>query len=144
MKLDAKDKQIIALLKEDARTSITELARKVHLARTTVQERVNRLNDKKIIKSYTVITADLEAQENYLSALVELQVDTKAFDSIILAIEAMPSVKRCAAVTGNADIFIELCVANVTVLDQVLATLGALQGVYQTRSNILMNSYFQR
>jgi DNA-binding Lrp family transcriptional regulator len=144
MKLDEKDQKILTLLTENARIPIAELARRVHLARTTVQERISRLQDKGIIKGYTTITSSSDEGTSGLNVLVRLSIDTKEFDNVLSALQLLPEVKRCAAINGNSDMFLELRVDNVLKLEKFLALLGALNGVNQTKTNIVLNSYFNR
>lgn len=53
--LDTIDRKIIELLTKDARMSMAEIARKVHLSRVAVRERVNRLVDKGVIQEFTTV-----------------------------------------------------------------------------------------
>jgi len=142
MQLDKKDTAILALLKQNARITVAEIARNVHLARTTVQERITRLQTKGVIKGYTTILDNTFDDINTLTTLVTISVDTKKFDSIISQLHRIPEIKRCAAISGGADIFIEINVPNVNKLEQLLALLGAIEGINQTQSNIVLNSYF--
>jgi len=142
MQLDKKDTAILALLKQNARITVAEIARNVHLARTTVQERITRLQTKGVIKGYTTILDNIFDDINTLTTLVTISVDTKKFDSIISQLHRIPEIKRCAAISGSADIFIEINVPNVNKLEQLLALLGAIEGINQTQSNIVLNSYF--
>ena len=67
------DAKLIDLLRANAREPTASLARKLGLARSTVQERLARLEREGIVKGYTVRLAD-EAQANRLRAVV-LKVD---------------------------------------------------------------------
>lgn len=144
MKLDNKDQKILALLTHNARMPIAELARQVHLARTTVQERISRLQDKGIIKGYTAIINHHSDDPAALSVIATLSVDTKAFDHVVATLQQIPQVTRCVAISGESDLFLELCVANVGKLEELLAYFGTIDGIHQTDTNIVLNSYFQR
>ena len=144
MKLDDKDKTILSLLTQNARMPIAELARQVHLARTTVQERISRLQDKGIINGYTAIINHHSDEPTALSVIATLSVDTKAFDEVVTILQQLPQVTRCAAISGESDLFLELCVANVGKLEELLAYFGTIDGINQTDTNIVLNSYFQR
>ncbi|MCG7532309.1 Lrp/AsnC family transcriptional regulator [Psychrobium sp. MM17-31] len=142
MKLDAKDQRIIELLSDNARMPVSEIARQVHLSRTTVTERINRLQDKGVITGYKAIVNrhSIEA----ISVIGTLTVDTKAFDDVVAQLEDIPEVTRCAAINGQGDLFIELSVANVAKLDAILAHFGTIDGISNTDTNIVLNSFFQR
>ncbi|MDJ0270047.1 MAG: Lrp/AsnC family transcriptional regulator [Aigarchaeota archaeon] len=53
-KLDEKDQRILQELLQDSSQSITTLASKLKMPRTTVQERIKRLKSQSIIKKFTV------------------------------------------------------------------------------------------
>ena len=54
MQIDDTDKKLMQLLVEDARLSVSVLARKLTIARTTVQGRLNRLEQTGFIAGYTL------------------------------------------------------------------------------------------
>lgn len=143
MNVDKKDKEILELLIKNARISVAEISRQVHLARTTVQERIARLESKRIIKGYTTIVSQLD-ESSYLTAMVGLSVETKAFDELVTTLQTIPEVTRCLATSGAYDLCLEVYVSNINKLESVLAMLGTLKGVNKTDSNIVLNSYFQR
>ena len=142
MKLDAKDQRIIELLSDNARMPVSEIARQVHLSRTTVTDRINRLQDKGVITGYKAIVNRHSVEA--ISVIGTLTVDTKMFDDIVAQLEDIPEVARCAAINGQGDLFIELSVANVAKLDAILAHLGTIDGIHNTDTNIILNSFFQR
>ena len=70
------DRRLLALLKANARESTASLARKLGLSRTTVQERIRRLERNGVIAGYAVRIAE-DVTRNVLSAQVLLSVDAK-------------------------------------------------------------------
>jgi DNA-binding Lrp family transcriptional regulator len=54
--LDEKDLEILAELKKNARASTADIARKTRIPRVTVHERIKRLKEKGVIKSFTIVT----------------------------------------------------------------------------------------
>ena len=53
--IDGKDKLILAELKKNSRKSITDIGKKIKVPRVTVHDRINKMIDNGIIKSFTVI-----------------------------------------------------------------------------------------
>src|SRR5215472_45506 len=68
------DAKLLALLRANAREPTASLARKLNLARSTVQERIARLEREGTIKGYTVRLADA-ADERKLRAVVMIETD---------------------------------------------------------------------
>ena len=98
--LDAKDRQILALLEADGRKSTSEIARLTNLSAPTVAERIARMRDIGVIKGFTV-RIDAAKVGLPVAAIVEFQprasYDTEALNSII----RHPAVRTCYRVTGS-------------------------------------------
>src|SRR3984885_16287035 len=73
------DVRLVGLLRANAREPTASLARKLGLARSTVQERIARLEREGTIKGYTVRLSD-EAETRRLRALVLITADPKQAD----------------------------------------------------------------
>jgi DNA-binding Lrp family transcriptional regulator len=69
IKLDLLDVNIIRELQEDARISYRALARKLGVSVTTVSERVKRMKETGLIRSFTVIVNPEKAGNVYCTAL---------------------------------------------------------------------------
>lgn len=99
--LDAKDRQILALLEADGRKSTSEIARLTNLSAPTVAERIARMRDIGVIKGFTV-RIDAAKVGLPVAAIVEFQprasYDTEALNSII----RHPAVRTCYRVTGSS------------------------------------------
>ena len=54
MKISSTDEQLLSLLRENARASTAQIARRLNLSRTTVQSRIERLEREGVIGGYTV------------------------------------------------------------------------------------------
>src|SRR5947199_9019891 len=96
------DARLIARLKANAREPTASLARKLGLARSTVQERIARLEREGIIKNYTVQLSD-EAEAGRLRAIVMITADPKQADRVAAELKRMPEVRSLSAVSGAYD-----------------------------------------
>ena len=83
--LDDTDQALLNLLRENARASVVELARKLKLSRTTVQSRLQRLERSKAVLGYTVVVPD-EAEVSLVRALVMIVAGPKTGASIEVAL----------------------------------------------------------
>src|ERR1043166_5917219 len=93
------DSKLIALLKANAREPTASLARKLGLARSTVQERIARLAHGGTIKGYTVRGSD-EAEAKKRCAIVMITADPKQADRVAIELKRMPEVRALSAVSG--------------------------------------------
>ena len=72
--MDSIDRQLIALLRTDARTSVVTLAQKLGVARATVQNRIAKLEANGTIAGYTVRLKP-EAEEHRIRAITTIEVE---------------------------------------------------------------------
>jgi len=72
IKLDEHDLKLINLLRDDARLSISELAKLLGLSRPTVKSRLERLEKEGIIQKYTIkLSPDIEKSGSLVILIVE-------------------------------------------------------------------------
>ena len=75
------DRRLLTLLRANARESTASIARKLGASRTTVQERINRLEKSGAIAGYTLRTS--EELGKVLSALVLLNVNATQSERVV-------------------------------------------------------------
>ena len=76
MRRSPADEALLSLLRENARASTAEIARKLGLSRTTVQNRIARLEAEGVIRGYTVRLDD-EHERHRIRAHMMLTVRPK-------------------------------------------------------------------
>ncbi|MCS7129229.1 MAG: Lrp/AsnC family transcriptional regulator [Candidatus Caldarchaeum sp.] len=132
--LDEKDIKIIEELMENAEQSITELAAKLRIPRTTVQERVKRLKQQGVIKKYTI-------QVNYAklgkpaTAFILISFEQGAMSQKKLAqeIAKLPEVVEAHLITGEWDILVKVRTDSMQSIGSlVVDKLRAMEGVGKT------------
>jgi DNA-binding Lrp family transcriptional regulator len=72
------DEKLVSLLRRNARASISDLARALSLSRTTVQNRITRLERSGVIKGYVV-----EFGGQFLGDLVSAHVSIKVIQKLM-------------------------------------------------------------
>lgn len=142
--LDSKDRQLIALLQENARTPVAELARAVHLARSTVQERLYKLEQTGVIEGYGVrLNPELIPRPD-IRCHVAVCVRSPMLNAVVTALSAMPEVLCCETVSGQLDLVLSVATNTTEQLDTVVEKVGALPGVERTESSIVLRQFFNR
>lgn len=102
--LDAIDRKLIALLQDNARLSTVALAKAVGLSRSTVQERLQRLESTGVIAQYTV---RLGSNGDPLQAWLWLRyADGFSCDDIMPLLTELPQVQQCYSVAGEIDLLV--------------------------------------
>ncbi len=141
--LDDTDNKILALLSENARLPLTTLAKRVALARTTVIARIASLEKRGIIAGYGV-RLNQEIYQSSVKAYVGISIDARHAADFIKALEALPAVETLCAVSGAIDYMLTLRCQSTGELDRVLDRIGALDGVKQTATSIILSKRIDR
>lgn len=141
--LSPTDLKLLTLLKANAREPVASLARKLDLARSTVQERIDRLEKSGVIAGYT-IRASVDYSDRQILAHVMISVDPKMSASVSSDLKKMPEVKSLAAISGTFDLMAELAAETTSRIDAVLDAIGHLKGVQKTMSSIVLSVKFER
>ncbi|MDN0084217.1 Lrp/AsnC family transcriptional regulator [Crenobacter sp. SG2305] len=141
--MDPTDQRLLALLRENARASTTELARQLGLSRTTVQSRIERLERAGVVIGYTVRTsADHNAGQ--VRALVMITAMPKLTPAIEIALRRIAQVRTLHSVSGIYDFIAGLETGSVAELDGLVDRIGALDGVERTTTAIVMTTRIDR
>jgi len=143
MTIADKDRALLALLSENARMPVAELARKLGLSRTTVQARIERLEADGVIAGY-----GLRLAESYLSGLVRahvlITIGPKALPGVTAALAAIKEVTTLHSVSGTFDLIAILAAPSILDLDRLIDRIGALDGVERTLSSIILSTRISR
>ena len=113
------------------------------LARSTVQERIARLEREGTIRGYTVHLADA-ADAAKLRAIVMIATDPKRADRVAAELKRMPEVRSLAAVAGSFDLVAVAEADTAPRIDALLDRIGRVAGVARTVSSIVLSEKFSR
>jgi DNA-binding Lrp family transcriptional regulator len=137
------DTDLIALLRANAREPTASLARKLGLARSTVQERIARLERNGTIAGYTVRLSD-SADAGKLRAVVMISADPKQADRVTAELKKLPEVRTLSAVAGAYDLIAVVESDSASRIDALLDRIGRAPGVARTVSSIVLSEKFSR
>jgi DNA-binding Lrp family transcriptional regulator len=141
--LSEADQALITLLRENARASTAELARRLGVSRTTVQSRIERLEQRGIISGYGVkLSPDYE--QGLVKAHVLLTVAPKAADAVVRSLRMLTEVRTVHSVSGTFDMIVVVEAPSIRDLDALLDRIGALDGVERTLSSIILSTRIER
>ncbi len=143
MIMDANDKRLLQLLRDNARQTTTELARQLGLSRTTVKDKIARLEARGVITGYTIRSGE-DYQQNWIRAQVMIVADAKQGAAVIRQMKKIDAVHRVYTVSGIYDFIVEVKAESTQQLDAVLDQLGAIDGVEKTLSSVLLSCKFER
>ena len=137
--LDAKDREILALLEKDARRSNSEIARMTSLSAPTVAERIARLRDIGVIRSFTA-RIDPARVGLPVSAIIEFRPHTMLDNEAALFVRRFPQIRDCYRVTGSALLVL---ITRVPDNDGLRMLLGDLYKHGETRTSVILSTEFE-
>ena len=131
--LDAYDTRILAELQADARLSMAELGRRVHLSQPAVTERVKKLEAAGVISGYRA-TVDLGRLGYGIRAII--RVGRADYARVVKLIQQTPECVNAYNVTGDDSWILEIAVIDVAHLDAVVTKFCILT---ETATSIILN-----
>ncbi|EAQ49356.1 MULTISPECIES: Lrp/AsnC family transcriptional regulator [Leeuwenhoekiella] len=142
MKLDDTDKKLLAILQEDSKTNIKEVASQLNLTKTPIYERIKRYDQEGIIKKYVGVldTTKLDtAMVVFCSVSLESQ-KLDALESFDKAIANIPEVVECYLMGGANDFLLKVVVKDLQAYHTFSSgKLAALPNVSQIKSTFVLN-----
>ncbi len=142
--MDAVDREIVALLREDARRSFQDIGRHVHLSAPAVKRRVDRLEEDGVILGYTTIIDPL-AFGWHAEAFVDLYCDGRMpATAIKRAVEREAGVVSAHTVAGEASALLHVMAQDTKDLELALERIRATDGVTRTVTEVVLSTLFQR
>jgi DNA-binding Lrp family transcriptional regulator len=138
--MDDTDRQLIALLRDDARRSVASLAKALRVARGTVQNRMAKLEADGTIVGYTVRLRP-QVEEHRIRALMTVAVEGNRTDAVIKALRGEPAVGALYSTNGRWDIVAELRADSLEAFDRVLGRIRQLDGISNTETSLLLSTH---
>lgn len=140
--LDDLDRTLLSQLGADARISVATLARRLKLARSTVQSRIERLERTGIIAGYTLRLG--EAARAGIRATVLLSIEPQTQPAVLARLRALPEVERIVTTSGRVDLMVQIEAGSTGALDQTLDAIGATPGVRSSESLVHLSLKLDR
>jgi DNA-binding Lrp family transcriptional regulator len=138
--MDALDRQLLSLLRENARMPVAAMAKAVGVARGTVQNRLARLEADGVIAGYTV-RLKLPAEDQRIRALMTVAVEGNRTDEVLRALRGDPAVRALHTTNGRWDIVAELQTESLEAVDRVLGRIRLIDGISTTETSLLLSTH---
>jgi DNA-binding Lrp family transcriptional regulator len=138
--MDALDRQLIAILRVDGRIPVAALAKRLGVARGTVQNRMARLEADNVIAGYTVRLAIREEGRQRIRGLMMIAVEGNRADAVRRALRGDPAITQLHTTNGRWDFVAEVHADDLPAFDRVLARVRLLDGIANTETNLLLST----
>jgi Lrp/AsnC family leucine-responsive transcriptional regulator len=141
MRLENKDRRILAELQRDSRLTMQELGERVGMSSSACWRRVRALEEAGVIDRYAVIANTRKAGFG-LSSIVHVSLsrhEQKNVDNFVREVLRHPEILECFATSGEADFHLRVVVEDIDAYNAFLDNfIFRLPGVSQVRSNIVL------
>lgn len=141
--MDDLDRRLLKLLADNSRASITSLAKRLDVARATVQERLARLERDGPLRGFTIRLTP-EYERGRVSAHVMIAADPKKQAALTRALQKLPGVQALYTISGQYDLIAMVREDTTEALDACIDAIGALDGVERTMSSIILTTKLER
>ena len=138
-KLDSKDKQLISLLRINARISVVNLAKELGVSRATIQNRIKKLEQRDVILGYTVkLKPGIESHPGrlFMNVLVEAKIEA----NVVEQLHCYPEVVAIHHTSGHWDLMVEIRAQTLPSLNSLRGERRWINGIMQTETNLLLDT----
>jgi len=136
---DSVDKALIAILRADARASISKLAKLLQVSRGTVQNRLDRLISSGAILGFTIRAHD-ELETDVIKAIMMIEVVGKSTTQVISKLRGIPQLSKLHTTNGSWDLVADIKTSNLLEFDRILREVREIDGVLNSETSILLSS----
>ncbi|MFO1469151.1 MAG: Lrp/AsnC family transcriptional regulator [Steroidobacteraceae bacterium] len=138
--MDDIDRQLLALLRVNARATIASLAKHLKVARGTVQNRIARLERSGTIVGYSV-RLQPQADANRIAALMTIEVAGTHLERVLRTLRGDPQVHTLHTTNGRWDLVAEISADSLAALDQVISRIRRIEGVARSETSLLLTTH---
>ncbi len=138
--MDDLDRRLIAQLRVDARAPIATLAKRLGVARGTVQNRLARLEADGTIAGYTVRLKP-QTDVDQVSGIMTIAVEGNQLERIVRTLRGDPAVAALHSTNGRWDLVAELRTDSLEAIDEVINRIRSIENITRTETSLLLSSY---
>jgi Lrp/AsnC family leucine-responsive transcriptional regulator len=140
--MDSLDRKILAILQEDGRITVTELAKQVQLSVSATGERLRQLQTSGVIRRFAAIVDPAEVGRP-IETLVDVRVgsnETKPWPELDQIIASFPAVIDAVHLTGRFDTQLRVATKDVAELDELLTRIKDELGAEETNTRLVLRT----
>lgn len=137
--MDKFDHQILALLREDARTSVSQIARQVNLSRSAVGERIRQLEQNGVIQGYHARVAS--PQGTAVRAFLELFYKDSRCQDYVERMRAHPEIRQCCGISGETDMLVLVEAPSMARLAEIRGEIESYPGMQRVKTHMVVQEW---
>lgn len=138
--MDELDKKILALLSDNARIPVKDIAKKISLTSPAVSSRIRRMEADGVISGYTV-RLNLPKSSDQVSALISVSIQPDQRSEFMQLLQSHPEVLQCFHVTGSHSFITKVQCENMQALEHLIT---GFQLIGPTSTQIILSTPVDR
>jgi Lrp/AsnC family transcriptional regulator, leucine-responsive regulatory protein len=143
-RISENDAQILDVLQRDGRRPYADLGSQVGMSGPSAHERVKKLESRGVITGYAAIVDPRAVGYDILAFSWIIQAPGTVSIDLTEMFAAIPEIEECHHITGEADYLIKVRARDTRDLERVLRTVRATPHVFQTETDVVFSSGFER
>jgi len=141
-KIDAKDRELLALLQEDSKWTTKEYANRLGLSTTAVYERIKRLEKNGVITKYVALVDRNKVNKAFM-VLCHVKLIQHIKDYVLQferEVVQLEEVSECHHISGDYDYILKVNVSDMETYREFMVTkLTAIKNIGSTQSSFVIN-----
>ncbi|HBS57663.1 MAG TPA: Lrp/AsnC family transcriptional regulator [Firmicutes bacterium] len=138
--MDQYDLEILALLRENARITHSDLSHHIHLSVPAVSERVRKLEHQGYIKKFTALISAKKFGKTLLFFSTVTLEHPRHADKFLHAVKYMPEILECHHVTGEGDYLLKIVTDDTAAMERIIYALRCIEGVQRTKTTVVLST----
>jgi DNA-binding Lrp family transcriptional regulator len=135
--MDDTDRKLIAILRDDARTPVATLAKRLGVSRGTVQNRIDRMMREGAVLGFT-LRLPPETVSHRVRAVMSIAVEGERSSAVVAALRGFPEIEAVHATNGRWDLVAELNAESLGAFSAALDGIRQIKGIATTETSILL------
>jgi DNA-binding Lrp family transcriptional regulator len=135
--MDDVDRRLIAILRDDARTAVATLAKRLGVSRGTVQNRIDRMTREGAILGFT-LRLPPQADAHRVRAVMAIAIEGERSSAVMAALRGFPEIEAVHTTNGRWDLMAELNAESLAAFSAALDGIRQIKGIATTETSILL------
>ena len=137
--MDKFDQAILNELRKNARASVSAIAEHVSLSRSSVTERIKKLERNNVIRGYQVLLT--ESQKEGVSVYFEVQHQCARCREIIPHFRKIPEVVTCHGITGDMDLLVFVKAPSMQRIHEIREHFDCMDEIVKIKTHVVMSEW---
>jgi Lrp/AsnC family leucine-responsive transcriptional regulator len=138
--LDDLDIKVLKILQKKGRTKRNELAEVAGMSLPAISERLNKLEEKKIIEGYYAKLNRKAFGYDIMAYILVMMESSKYYKSLISHVEKLPQILECHSVLGEGSHLLKAICKNTEALEKLLSEIQSWPGVTATKTTFVLST----